>query len=177
MRCVRRIGASNSRVKRDKIYELNNSGYIKDDNGANMKVCLDKPGYWELCVPTNRKSSLVDADFAQFEQRVVAASITSDKLVGGTITGRFEMNQLTAKRKLSTIEITTATYINGENASSYTNDDLVEAIQSEQEKINTLKNLPEKVREQSAAIKALIEKHETNITKLVEIIDANHKYH
>ena len=141
MRYVKRIGASNNRVKRDGIYELNSSGYIKDDNGANMKVCLDKPGYWELCVPTNYncRSSLVDVDLAQIEQRVVAASITSDKLVGGTITGRFEMSQLTTKRKLSTIEITTATYINGENASSYTNDDLVEAIQSEQEKINTLK--------------------------------------
>lgn len=160
MRHVKRIGASNNRVKRDGIYELNGSGYIKDDNGANMKVCLDKPGYWELCVPTHYNCRSASS--------IVAATITMDKLA---------VNQLTAKRKLSTIEITTATYINGENASSYSNDDLVEAIQSEQEKINTLKNLPEKVREQSAAIKALIEKHETNITKLVEIIDANHKYH
>lgn len=156
MRYIKRVGPSNNRVTQGRVYELNNPGYIKDDNGANMRPS-DNSDYW---IPHSFNE--IDAS------KIVAATITMESL---------QMSQLTTKRKLSTIEITTATYINGENASSYTNDDLVEAIQSEQEKINTLKNLPEKVREQSAAIKALIEKHETNIAKLVEIIDANHKYH
>jgi uncharacterized protein YeeX (DUF496 family) len=172
MKQVLRLGKTTNRVTQGQFYSLSDLGYITDDRGGQMKVCLDRPGYWEICVRSpghlNCKSTLANVDYTKLENRVAAYTIAAAKISDEL------MNQT---KKSTSVEITTVTYINGQRADQLSNDDLVSAIQDEQSKIDTLKNLPEKVRESSAAVKGLIEKHETNILKLVEILDSNHKFH
>ena len=142
VRGVQRIGMSNGRVTKGKIYKISpHNGKIIDDRGGEMRPTRN-PHYWR------------EVDYSPLDVPAIMDAVN---------------NNLKKKEDsvMSKINIKKAILINGVDSDSLSVDDILGLIENEENMINRLDNF----KTASVAISNLIKMHDETVVQLVEIID------
>ena len=148
MRYMKRVGPTNGRFTRGKIYKYD--GTVVNDTGGISNPSVHMRDYWVECD----------------EYGNAHPPLASPVNPGPPIDTLNEFyNQTKEGETMITIE--KPTLINGRNADGLAVGDIIEMIKQEEDRIENLKS----VKSKSKAIDNLKEKHEQNIKDLIEILD------
>lgn len=169
---IRRMSHSSKRLTKGKDYVVTD-GRIVCDDGSTMVPAIEHEPSWKILsgqAEANALYAIAHPYKMVFSEEEIKAALQprAEHLINNNTSAEDIKSDAQEKSTTKMLKITTPTLINGRDASSFTIDQLIDMVTTEESHIEKLSV----VKHKSKAIAKLAARHQANIDAIIVILDS-----